>query len=64
MSRFTYEIMGELAKKQKVINIGYRKVMKLGDHAVIVVPRPLTQKLLGKHVAVMLIVDAEDLGET
>jgi len=64
MGRFTYEIMGELAKKQKVINIGYRKVMKLGDNAVIVVPKSLKQKLLGKHVAVMLIVDAEDLGET
>jgi len=54
-------IIKEEVESKKVVDIGYRKVVKAGDHAVIIIPRSLRQKLLGKYVGVKLIVDADVL---
>jgi len=61
MDKPRFIIVEDSVNKQKVINIGYRKVIKAGDHAVIAIPRSLTKKLLGKYVMVKLIVDADVL---
>jgi len=64
MERPKYTIVENTTREQKIIDIGYRKVTRIGNVAFVTIPSYLKDKLLGKYVRVRLIVDAEDLGET